>query len=203
MRQCFDEAVRRGLRAANPAKLVRVRAKSTKHLEDDWLRAEEIDQLLACEALSIRDRTAYACAIGLALRLDDLLALEIEHVRLDVAVPGPHVLARVAKSDDRWHRVPVLPWLEPWLHARLDAIRAEERESGVQARYLFGTRDGGRYVEWDFDRDGAADRPARARAPRWRPAYSAPGDRAGDWSCGPATEPPKSTEPAAIVGHRY
>lgn len=123
VRQALDAAVIDGAITVNPAAGIGPRPSSRRErdLSDDWLRAGEIDRLLAAEALDLRLRTAYACAIGLALRLGDLKALEVGHVHLDAEVPGPHVRVWVQKSE-RWHRVPVLPWLAPWLRAHLDGL---------------------------------------------------------------------------------
>ncbi len=145
VRQALDEAVRQELLRTNPARPVRVAA-AARDVDDDedWLRADEIDRLLACEALSRRDRTAYAAAIGLGLRLNDLKALRLEHVRLDD--PSPHVLARVHKSA-KWHRVPILPWLAPWLRAHVDELEAAKKVSP----WAFPNRDGDRYASKRFN----------------------------------------------------
>lgn len=114
-----------------------------RDLSEDWLRWPEVVQLLACEDLDERNRRAFACAIGLALRADDLLAVEVSRVELDCEVPGPGVSVWVGKSE-RWHRVPVMPWLAPIVRAQLDSLPAG-------ARYLFPRPDGGRYAAgYDF-----------------------------------------------------
>lgn len=136
VRQCLDEAIRREVIGANPASLAKIgKGGRTADLGDDWLRASEIDRLLACGALSLRDRTAYACAIGLSLRSNDLKAIEVAHVHLNAEVPGPHALVWIAKSA-KWHRVPILPWLRPWIEAHLAALPKG-------ARWLFPADDRG------------------------------------------------------------
>jgi len=143
VRQVLEEAVRRELLATNPARLVRAAPVRRADVEDDWLRADELDVLLGCEGISLRDRTAYACAIGLALRLNDLKAIKVADVDLDAEVPGPHVTVRISKSD-RIHRVPVLPWLAPWLRAHLETLPEG-------ATWLFPTASGARYKgAYDF-----------------------------------------------------
>ena len=144
VRGVLDEARARELIVANAAELVRVRRDGpSADIEDDWLREGEIDTLLACESLSLRDRTAYAFAIGLALRLNDLKALRVEDVHLDAQVPGPHVVASIGKANGKKHRVPVLPWLRPWIEAHLATLPKG-------ARWLFPTSDGGKYASKRF-----------------------------------------------------
>ena len=138
VRQCLDDAIRLDLIRSNPAKLVRVgRQVSRADLEDDWLRASDIDLLLGCDAISLRDRTVYPCAVGLALRLNDLKSLRVEDVHLDARVPGPHIRVWISKSE-RWHRVPILPWLDPWLRAHLATLRKD-------CPWLFPNREGQPY----------------------------------------------------------
>ncbi len=143
VRQVLDEAVRLEHIATNPAAAVTL-AKGERAVDDheDWLRAGEIDRLLACDAISRRDRTVYAAAIGLGLRLGDLKSLRREHVRLEG--DDPHVLARVHKSD-RWHRVPVLPWLRPVLEGHLAELGDPPHP------WMFPTRDGDRYASGRFN----------------------------------------------------
>lgn len=142
VRQVLDEAVRRELISTNPAKLVVIRAKPAD-IEEDWLRAEDIDTLLGCKRLPVRDRTAYACALGLSLRLDDIHGIRLEHLYLDAEVPGPHLRVWIAKSE-KWHRVPILPWLMPWLRAHVAALPKK-------AVWLFPTAEGKRYSKsYDF-----------------------------------------------------
>lgn len=115
----------------------------SRDLSEDWLRKEEIARLLECQALSLRNRTVYACAIGLGLRLDDIKAITLDRVELDTQVPGPAVRVLVGKSE-RWHRVPVMPWLVPWLRAHIATLPK-------RATYLFPAPDGKRYgVSYDF-----------------------------------------------------
>ena len=155
VRQCLDEAIRRELIATNPGKLVKAARDGRRaDLADAWLRAEEIDALLSCGAISLRDRTAYACAIGLGLRLNDLKSLRLSDVDLDAQVPGPAVRLVIEKTG-KPHRVPVLPWLEPWLRAHLATL---PRGSGL----LFPGPDGdcyGRFYDfaWAEKRDRARD----------------------------------------------
>jgi integrase len=137
VRAVLEEAHRAGLTRGNPAAGARVAAGGrARDLSDDWLRAGEIDRLLGCSEIPLVDRRAYACAIGLALRLDDLHRVEVAHVHAE------HVDVRIAKSEngesERWHRVPIMPWLAPWLRAQLDALRPG-------ARWLFPSRTGDRY----------------------------------------------------------
>lgn len=139
VRQVLGEAVRRELLDRNPAAGVSIAHGSApaRDLSDDWLRQPEIEALLRCEEIDAAKRAAYACAIGLALRLGDLLALRLEHVHLDAQVPGPHVRVWVSKSG-RWHRVPVMPWLLPTLRAHVASLPAG-------SEWLFPAPDGGRY----------------------------------------------------------
>ena len=152
VRLCLDEAVRHELLETNPAALVRVPRRGRKtDLDDNWLRKDEVDALLGCEKLSLRDRTAYACAIGLALRLNDLKSLRVSDVHLGPEHPGPHVAITVAKSE-RFHRIPVLPWLEPWLRAHIDSLPAN-------ATWLFPNPQGERYSKgYTFNWRGKQER---------------------------------------------
>lgn len=138
----LESARKRGMIDANPAEGVRVApdAGRARDLSDDWLRADEIDRLLACEAIPAVDRRVYAVALGLALRLRDLQSIEVAHVRLDVEIPGPHVVVAVAKkgAGAKPHRVPILPWLEPIIREQLACLRPG-------SRWLFPTREGLRY----------------------------------------------------------
>jgi integrase len=155
VRQALDEALRLELVERNVADAVTVRRGGrVADLEDDWLRADEIEQLLACERISVRNRTAYACAIGLALRLNDLKALRVADVHLDARVPGPHVRVWIAKSE-KWHRVPIAQWLEPWLRAHLATLPA-----GVA--HVFVDADGAPYAK-HYDFAWAAKREFRDR----------------------------------------
>ncbi len=144
VRGCLSEAVRRELVPTNVAKIAKVgKGGRVADLEDQWLRVEELDVLLGCEAIPIRLRTAYAAAIGLALRLNDLKSLRVADVHLDARVPGPHVTVHIAKSERR-HRVPIMPWLDPWLRAHIERL-----PSG--ARWLFPNSSGRRYAKgYDF-----------------------------------------------------
>lgn len=144
VRGTLNEAVRRDLVPTNVAKVARVaRGGRVKNLEDQWLRADEIDQLLSCEKISMFRRTVYACAIGLALRLEDLKSLKVSDVHLDAEVPGPHVTVWISKSE-KHHRVPIMPWLQPWLRAHLETL-----PKGT--KWLFGQKDGLRYCKgYDF-----------------------------------------------------
>lgn len=141
VRGALDEAVRHEFIERNPAEKARIARGSAapRDLSDQWLRAPEIDRLLACEEISLRDRTAFACAIGLGLRLGDLKHLEVSRVFLDTDVPGPHVLVDISKSA-KWHRVPVMPWLMPWLRAHLASLPKK-------ARFLFPATNGRPYCK--------------------------------------------------------
>ncbi len=144
VRAVLADAVHRELIQRNPGEGIRIArgGPRVRDLSDDWLRQDEIEQLLACDRISMRDRTVFACAIGLALRLNDLKNIERAHVHLDSQVPGPHVQVWIQKSD-KPHRVPIMPWVAPWIRAALDSSK------GV--RYLFPTSDGGRYTKfYDF-----------------------------------------------------
>jgi integrase len=138
LRQCFASALLLGRIEKNPAVGVSIATGSNRprDLEDDWLRAEEIGQLLSSPGNTVRDRTAYAAALGLALRLDDLKAVELANVHLDDP-SGPLVRVWVGKSE-KFHSVPVLPWLEPWLRAHIATLPK-------RAKYLFPAEDGSRY----------------------------------------------------------
>ena len=144
LRQCLDEAVRRELISTNPAKLVRVARAPSTDLSEDWLRADEIDQLLSSPNIDERDRRAYACAIGLGLRLNDLKSLRVEDVQLDIEVPGPMVRVHIAKTN-KAHRVPVMPWALPWLRAQLASVPEG-------SPWLFPNSDGNAYGKcYDFN----------------------------------------------------
>lgn len=143
VKQSLKAALKEGLIKVNPAADVRVASSGTRKKDDDWLRADEIDRLLSCEKISIRNRTVYACAIGLALRLNDLKNLKVSDVFLDAEVPGPFVRVKIAKTG-KDHRVPILPWLEPWLRRHIESLP----EGSV---YLFPTRTGGPYRSKTFD----------------------------------------------------
>ena len=156
VRACLDDAMRRDLIARNPADGVCAAPGSVapRDLGEAWLRQPEIDTLLACEKISARDRAAYACAIGLALRLDDLKAIELEHVHLDAEIPGPHIAVFVAKSR-KHHRVPIMPWLAPWIRAHIATL-----PHGT--RWLFPTPDGERYAR-GYDFSWAEDRERKCK----------------------------------------
>lgn len=163
VRGMLDEARRQGLLGkgitANPADGVSVAfdAGEARDLSDDWLRADEIETLLRCEELPAVNRRAYACAIGLALRLNDLKAIEVADVHLEAQVPGPFVAVKIAKSG-KPHRVPVLPWLAPHIEAQLAALPEG-------ARWLFPTRDGLKYQKHhDFGWSGKRERGERTKA---------------------------------------
>lgn len=128
VRGALDEAVRREVLERNPAggAVVAKGARAPRDLSDQWLRADEIDRLLSCEGIPLRNRAAFACALGLALRLSDVKRLEVAHVHLDCHVPGPHVLVEIGKSST-WHRVPIMPWLAPWLRAHLATLPGGSR----------------------------------------------------------------------------
>ena len=131
---------------ANPADRVRVALDPTsapRDLSDDWLRHDEIEALLGCNEIPVALRTAYAAAIGLALRKNDLKAISIDHVKLDCDVPGPHVLVWISKTS-KWHPVPVMAWLEPWLRQHMARLPKG-------AKWLFPNRRGERYANgYDF-----------------------------------------------------
>ncbi len=136
----------------NPADGVEVARGSVKprDLSEDWLRWPEALALVGCEAIARRDRRAYACAIGLALRLNDLKSIEIEHIDLETQVPGPGIRVWIEKGQ-KWHRVPVMPWLAPLLREQLASLPAG-------ARFLFPREDGDRYAKgydfgWGDDRE--------------------------------------------------
>jgi integrase len=150
VRSVLDAAVLEELLERNPAESVEVTrgTASARDLSEDWLRWPEIAKLLGSEKIDARDRRAYACAIGLALRLNDLKAIEREHVELDCEVPGPCVRVWLAKPQ-RWHRVPVMPWLVPVVRAQL--------EVSSESRWLFPRVDGERYAK-GFDFAWAEDR---------------------------------------------
>jgi len=145
VRMVLDDAVRADLIERSPAIGASVAVGTTKprDLSEDWLRWPEIVQLLGCEKIDARDRRAFACAIGLALRANDLRAIEVSRVELDCEVPGPGIAVLVSKSE-RWHRVPIMPWLAPIVRAQLASLPAG-------ARYLFPRPDGKRYAAgYDF-----------------------------------------------------
>ncbi len=126
----------------NPAAEVETKRGSKSDLSDDWLRADEVERLLACKKLPPRDRAAYAVAIGTGLRLGDLKRLRVADVEIDVEVPGPGIRIVIGKSKEP-HRVPILPWLAPILRAHLASLP-------TGATHLFTTRKG-RPLGDDFD----------------------------------------------------
>lgn len=160
VRSVLDAAVRAELLERNPADGVEVAKGSARprDLSEDWLRWPEVRALVDCEKLSERDRRAFACAIGLALRLSDLKGIEVARVELDCRVPGPGITVWVEKIQ-RWHRVPVMPWLVPVVREQLESLPRG-------ARYLFPREDGKRYggsydFGWGEDREtGRATVPA-------------------------------------------
>lgn len=152
IRTVLDDALRAELLERNPAEGVEVARGSTapRDLSEDWLRWPEVLQLLACEDIAARDRRAYACAIGLALRQADIRAIEVSRIELDVAVPGPGITVKVEKTG-RWHRVPIMSWLAPVIREQLESL-----PSG--AKYLFPRANGRRYSKgydfgWGEDRE--------------------------------------------------
>jgi integrase len=142
VRQVLEDARIDGAIDTNPAAGIRVApdAGAARDLTDDWLRSDEIAKLLACDAIAIVDRRAYAVAIGLAVRLRSLQSIEVAHVHLDAEVPGPHVEVVVGKKRELGarQRVPVMPWLVPILRDQIASLPEG-------ARWLFPTRDGDRY----------------------------------------------------------
>jgi integrase len=135
VRDVLKAAIPDGIIAVNPAALTVVAAGGprAKDLSDQWLRDAEIGQLIAASSLAPWLRAAYACAIGLALRKSDLIAVRVDDVCLDDRHPFPHVRVWIGKTE-KWHRVPVMPWLLP--------ILAEHAASMPPTGYLFGHRDG-------------------------------------------------------------
>ena len=140
VRAVLAHAVADGVLATNPAAGVKPAPSATRgrDFNEDWLRQNEIDALLACENISAFNRAAYAFLLGTALRLNDAKSVELEHVHLDAEVPGPHVQVWISKADGRFHRVPILPWLAPILRAHIATLPKG-------SRWLFPTRDGLRY----------------------------------------------------------
>lgn len=156
VRGALNDAVAREIIDRNPADMARVRGGTSKDLDEDWLRADEIDRLLRCEAIAPWLRTAYACALGLALRQSDLRTLRVDAVRLDDPA-GPHVRVRVGKSE-KWHRVPVLPWLEPALRQHLATLGDSE--------YVFPAHGGEPYASgFDFSWREKLDRSNKTHRP--------------------------------------
>lgn len=160
VRACLEEAVRQERIATNPAAGVRVArgASAGRDISEDWLRADEISKLLTCEAISLRDRTLYATAIGTGIRLDDLKRIEVAHVHLD-AEGGPYIALEIAKSA-KHHRVPVLPWLMPWMRNHLATLPKD-------AKWLFPNREGLRFLKshdfgWAAPQDARRARQASA-----------------------------------------
>lgn len=148
VRGCLAAAMRKGLLETNPATGIRigVGARAPRDLSENWLRENEIDRLLSCSAISDRDRTLFACALGLGLRLGDLKAIEVANVHLDEWVDGehkPYVAVEVAKSSKN-HVVPVMKWLVPRLRAHLKTLPRA-------SKWLFPNREGERYAKFhDF-----------------------------------------------------
>lgn len=141
----LDHAVEAELLDRNPADGVEVAkdAQRARDLSEDWLRWPEALTVLGCEKLDERNRRAWACAIGLALREGDLAAIELERVDLDCDVPGPGIGVWLEKPQ-RWHRVPVMPWLVPIIREQIASLPRG-------ARYLFPSPEGTRYSKgYDF-----------------------------------------------------
>ena len=112
LRQAFDDAVRRELLSVNPASAVRVPRDATAAAEDrwTWLRGEEIDALLQCDAIPERSRLIYQTAIYTGLRRGELFALRWSDVDLDGATPHLWVRRSLkgAPKSGRARRVPLL-----------------------------------------------------------------------------------------------
>ena len=159
VRGALDEGIRQELFKSNPAAKVCVArgGPPPRDLSEDWLREDEIEALLSCEAIEVFRRTIYATAIGLALRLADIKAIKREHVHLDAKVPGPHVEVRVSKSG-KDHKVPVPNWLSPWLRTHLATLPAA-------GEYVFQNPDGDRYGK-DYEFGWARKRERRGGDPR-------------------------------------
>jgi len=137
----LDDAVLRGIIVTNPMTPVRVgHGAAPKDLTDDWLRAEEIEQLLACDVISARDRAAFALAIGTALRLNDLKGVRLADI--DTESDAPHIDVAIRKTE-RPHRVPLMPWTLPSLRAHLATLPKG-------STLLFPNSDGAKYTR-DFD----------------------------------------------------
>jgi len=160
VRQALAAAVGR-LIDVNPSAEVEIARGRKADLSDDWLRADEIEQLLGCEALSARDRAAFAVAIGTGLRLNDLKRIELADLDLGTEVPGPGIRVTIAKSE-KAHRVPLLPWLLPMLRAHV-ATLAEG------SRWLFPARDGKHAYRPDFDFGWAEKVDRRGKEPTRTP----------------------------------
>lgn len=159
LRGALQQAVRDGLIKSNPAADVVVAkgGRPPKDKSEDWLRAHEIRALLTCTKISLRDRTAYATAIALALRLGDIKALRVDQIFLDD--PEPHVRVVISKPDDKLHKIPIPEWFgEPWLRPYLASLPEG-------ARYLFPGRRGGRYGRYYAFNWASKKSSVRARKP--------------------------------------
>ena len=79
---------RRRVEVAFPRVEVAVGRGRKADVSDDWLREDDIETLLRSPAITLRDRTVYACAIGLGLRLNDDAARhalqQVRRLRWDV-----------------------------------------------------------------------------------------------------------------------
>lgn len=144
VRTCLDDAYRREVISSNPAADIDVGHATSTDTKWDFLRVDEIDSLLKCEALTEAARAFFAVAIFAGLRLSEILHLQWADVHLDVEVPGPSMLIRFgrkggATKSGKARTVPILPALLPWL-------RAQHARAGQQT-YVFTSPDGSHFAE--------------------------------------------------------
>jgi integrase len=109
--------------------------KSTKDrfLGPSYLRPEELTKLLACEAVPLKCREAYALSVYLCLRSLELVALKWADVALeDGGGAGGAASIRVRGGVRSRRIVPISPKVLPLLHA-MHAGRPSEDESVMGA----------------------------------------------------------------------
>ncbi len=143
VRSCLTAAVEDGIIKENPAAtvVVAIGSRPPKDKSEDWLREDEIEKLLSCEKLSLRDRTAYATAIGVGLRLSDIKSLRVDQIQ-DLEGATPYVSLTIEKTG-KPHRAPIPAWLVPWLSRHLKTLAEIDR-------YVFPNRRHAKYGRW-FD----------------------------------------------------
>ena len=134
VRVVLEAAREAGRIRSNPAADVRLSRPARRRAQASewtWLRAEEINAVLSCEAVPIRSRAAYAVAIYAGLRAGELWGLRWEDV------DDAHGVLHVRHSFEgapKSHQVRDVPLLRPareWL-ARW---RAESERDGVRSRH--------------------------------------------------------------------
>jgi len=139
LRTCLRDAVEEGLIVTNPA--TGIRLPPATRTEDPWtyLTAEEIEQLLGCEAIPPRTRLIYQTAIYTGLRKGELWGLRWGDVELEGDRPQL-VVARSYDGPTKGGRVERVPLLGP-AHEALRRTAEHAEDTGSRA-LVFPTRRG-------------------------------------------------------------